>query len=462
MANILGTQERPLRVAIVGSGPSGFYAAEALFRSNKNVVVNMVERLPAPYGLVRYGVAPDHQKIKNVIKIYEKTAQNPNFYFLGNVSVGKDVTVEELRLFYDAIVFAYGAEHDRRLGIPGEDLSGSHTATELVGWYNGHPDYCERTFDFSQKVAVVIGQGNVAIDVCRILCKTIDELKDTDIAQHALEALAQSKIEAVHMIGRRGPAQTAFTPVEIREFGELADCDPVVVPQDLELNAASSKELADPQNAKFKKNFDILQQFASRGLGHAGQKRKKLFIHFLRSPLALIGNDRVEKVLLEKNRLVGESSSQKAQGIGEKVELACGLFFRSVGYHGVAMAAVPFEESKGIIPNRGGRIFNGQMMVLGLYAVGWIKRGPTGVIGTNKPDSDETVKHIWEDAPILIPCPRPDTRFLLELLHQKKVRVVNFSDWKKIDAAEIERGKIAEKPREKFVTIREMFSALDG
>lgn len=459
MTSALGTPERPLRVAVVGSGPSGFYAAAALLQSDKSVAVDMLERLPAPYGLVRYGVAPDHPKIKNVIKIYEKTAEKASFSFLGNVIVGKDVSVEELKLFYDVLVFSCGAERDRRLGIPGEDLPGSHTATEFVAWYNGHPDYCGRKFDLSQRVAVVIGQGNVAVDVCRILCKTIDELKNTDMAQHAVEALAQSKIEAVYMIGRRGPAQAAFTPVEIREFGELADCDPVVVPQDLELNAASRNELENPQNAKFKKNFDILQQFTSRG---PGQKRKKFFIHFLRSPVAIQGGGRVEKVVLEKNQLVGEPGRQKAQGTGQKEEMACGLFFRSVGYHGVPIPGVPFDEEKGTMPNREGRILNGQTIVPGLYAVGWIKRGPTGVIGTNKPDSDETVKHIFEDMPVLPLCPRPDTRFLLELLKKKNVRAVSFPDWRKIDAAEINRGKVNGKPREKFVTVSEMLSVLGG
>ncbi|HYG51107.1 MAG TPA: FAD-dependent oxidoreductase, partial [Flavobacteriales bacterium] len=258
--SILGTQVRPLRVAIVGSGPSAFYAADALFHLQLNVKVDMIEKLPAPFGLVRYGVAPDHLKIKNVIKVYEKVAENPNFGFLGNVTVGKNITVFELQRFYDAIIFCTGAESDRKLGIEGEDLVGSYTATEFVAWYNGHPEYQNHHFDFAHEVAVIIGQGNVAMDVARILSKTVDELKKTDITQHALEVLAESKIKEVHMYGRRGPLQAAFTPPEIKEMMELADCSAIVDPAELQLDEASLKELAKPVQAIRKKNYDIMQQ----------------------------------------------------------------------------------------------------------------------------------------------------------------------------------------------------------
>jgi len=454
----LGTFQRPVRVAIVGSGPSGFYAAEALLATSLNVQVAMFERLAAPFGLVRYGVAPDHPKIKNVIKIYEKITSNENFGFWGNVTIGKDLTISEIKTYYDVVLFTCGAETDKRLGVPGEDLSGSHTATEFVAWYNGHPDYRDRKFDLSQESAVVIGQGNVAMDVSRILCKTVDELKNTDIAQHALEALAQSKVREVHLIGRRGPVQAAFTPPEIKEFDELVDCDSIVDPKDLELNPASQKEMEGIANNNRRKNVETLQSFAAL---KNFSKNRKFIIHFLKSPVELQGQGKVEKIILEKNILMGEAGKQSAQGTGQKEELACGLVFRSVGYKGVSIDGVPFDEKKGIFPNVKGRItdFEGHV-VPGLYAAGWIKRGPSGVIGTNKSDSVETVESILADVSQLKPCSKPDSQATAELLRGKNVHFVSFSDWKKIDAAEIERGKAKAKPREKFVSVEEMLAVL--
>ncbi len=460
MPSDLGTEQRPLRVAVVGSGPSGFYAAEALCKSDVHVKVDMFDRLPAPFGLVRYGVAPDHQKIKNVIKVYEKTMAREEVSFYGNVGVGEDISVDELRKFYDAVLFTCGAATDRRLGIEGEDLEGSYTATEFVAWYNGHPDYRDRTFDLSHEVAVVIGQGNVAMDVCRILCKTVDELSKTDIARHALEALAESKIKEVHMIGRRGPAQAAFTPVEIREFGELSDCVPVFdKPDDLNISEVSQTELEDPKNAPKKKNYEILCSFRERDAGSAA---KKFVIHFLQSPTALIagGDGKLAQLELERNELSGEPGKQKARGTGEKSVMPCGIFFRSVGYRGVPIAGVPFHEQWGIFPNEGGRIQDGDKVVPGLYTAGWIKRGPSGVIGTNKPDAEETVKHLLEDIGSLTPCETPDTAAMEAALAAKNVKIVRFDDWKKIDAAEIANGESAGKIREKFVSVDQMLAVL--
>ena len=457
----LGTQQRPLRVAIVGSGPSGFYAAEALLSGELKVKVDMFDRLPAPFGLVRYGVAPDHPKIKNVIKVYEKIAANEAFSFLGNVMVGKDIRVTELRKFYDAILFACGAQTDRKLGIPGEDLPGSHTATEFVAWYNGHPEYRDRTFDLSHEVAVVVGQGNVAMDVSRILCKTVEELKNTDIAQHALEALSKSKIKMVYLVGRRGPVQAAFTPPEIKEFGELLHCDAIVDPQDLQINPESQIELDDPNSPIRKKNFDILKEYAARPKEkETANKTKKFIIQFFKGPKELKGNGRVEKVVLEKNRLTGAAGAQQAIGTGETEEIPCGMFFRSVGYRGVPIAGVPFDEKKGIFPNVAGRLTDNGKVVVGLYSVGWIKRGPSGVIGTNKPDSVATVQNLFSDAPNLIPCSTPDTQVLVNFLKSQNVQVVSFADWKKIDAAEILRGQPLGKPREKFLDIQEMLAVI--
>ncbi|HXV14538.1 MAG TPA: FAD-dependent oxidoreductase, partial [Candidatus Krumholzibacteria bacterium] len=416
------TPARALRVAIVGSGPSGFYAAESLLAATApGVEVDMFEALPAPFGLVRYGVAPDHPKIKTIIARYEKTAEHPSFAFLGNAEVGRDITVDELRRYYDAIVFASGAQTDRRLGIPGEDLPGSYTATEFVAWYNGHPAYQDRVFDLSCECAVVVGQGNVAVDVARILAKTVDELAGTDITARALEVLAESKIREVRMVGRRGPVQAAFTPVELKELGELVDCDVVVDPAELVLNDASRAELDVLKWRDAKKNVDLLNGFAAQAaLGRA----RRLVIEFYRSPKEIRGREAVGEILVERNALTGEAGAQRAVGTGNTETVACGAVFRSVGYRGVPIAGLPFDEKAGIVPNVEGRVRRDGVPVPGLYVVGWIKRGPSGVIGTNKPDAVETVKHLLADAPALAPCAEPSRDAVLSLLESRRVRVV--------------------------------------
>lgn len=453
----LGSKEQPLRVAIVGSGPSGFYAADALLRADVEVVIDIFDRLPTPYGLVRHGVAPDHQKIKNVIKVYEGIASKPNVSFYGNVAIGRDVTVEELHDYYDAVIFAVGAETDRRLGIPGEDLPGSHTATEFVAWYNGHPDYRDRTFDLSAETAVIIGQGNVAVDVCRILSKTVDELKETDIAQHALDALAKSNIKRVYMVGRRGPVQAKFTLLEIKEMGKLEDCDPIVLPEDLDFDDASRAELEDPGNKSQQKVVSVLEEFGRR---RPEGKNRQLHIVFRRSPREIRGTDRVESIVLERNTLSGEPFKIKAVGTGETEEIPCGLVFRSVGYRGLAVPGVPFDENAGVIPNADGRVMNGDAPAPGLYVVGWIKRGPSGVIGTNKPDSQATVASLLEDLPNLTPSPHRETAELLDTIADRGVRVITFGDWKRVDEHEVERGQALGKPREKFTSIKAILDLL--
>ncbi len=453
----LGTPERPLRVAIVGSGPSGFYAADSLLKQIINVKVDMFEKLPVPFGLVRYGVAPDHLKIKNVTKVFEKTAENPKFTFLGNVAVGKNITVLELQKFYDAVIFAYGAESDKPLGINGEALAGSYTATEFVAWYNGHPDFQNRQFDFSQEVAVIIGQGNVAMDVARILCKTIEELKVTDISQHALKALAGSKIKEVHVYGRRGPVQAAFTSPEIKEMGELTDCYPVVSPEDLKLNEASLKELEDPTNTGRKKNFEILTHLSTI---EPNNRKRRFVLHFGRSPVEITGQGKVQKIRFEVNELTGEANHQKVRGTGQFEEINGGMIFRSVGYNGVPIEGLPFSEKAGTVPNKAGRVMESEKIFKGCYVAGWIKRGPSGVIGTNKPCSEETVKSILEDLGQLNPCETPSTEAVLKFLKDKGVPVVSFVDWKKIDASEIQNGAAVGKPREKFTSVRGMLSVI--
>ncbi|HXS09751.1 MAG TPA: FAD-dependent oxidoreductase [Candidatus Krumholzibacteria bacterium] len=448
----------PIRIAVVGSGPAGFYAAEALL-ADPNIQVDVFDALPAPFGLVRYGVAPDHPKIKNIIARYEKTAALPGFAFLGNVTVGRDISVEEMRRFYDAIVFSNGAQTDRRLGIPGEDLPGSYTATEFVAWYNGHPDYQDRAFDLSHECAVVIGQGNVAVDVARILCKTVDELANTDITARALEVLAESKVREVRMIGRRGPVQAAFTPPEMKELGEFGDCDLVVDPAELVLNDASRAELEVLKWREAQKNYDLLQAAASK---EPAGKSRRLLIQFYRGPKELVGGPRLDGVVLERNQLSGEPGAQKAAGTGITELVPCGVLFRSVGYRGVPLAGVPFDEKNAVIPNVEGRVMQNGQPVPGLYAAGWIKRGPSGIIGTNKPDSFETVKSLLADMPALARCAEPSRDALLALLKSRNVRVVSYDDWRRIDAAEIERGSVVGKPREKFTSIDEMLGVLQS
>lgn len=452
----LGTPELPARIAIVGSGPGGFYAAEHLLKPELACQVDMFDRLPTPFGLVRGGVAPDHAKIRNVTKVYEKIAARAGFRFFGNVTIGRDLSVDDLRAHYDAILLAYGAETDRQLGIPGEHLDGSYTATSFVGWYNGHPDYRDCVFDLSREVAVVIGVGNVAMDVARILAKTVDELKETDIARHALEALAESKVREIHVIGRRGAAQAAFTPMELKEMGELAICQPFVAAEHLALNPVSEMELTENSTHR---NLELLNEFAARP--DRGMPRK-MYFRFLESPLELVGNGRVSHIVLGKNRLAGtEPFKQWAEATGESLTLPCDLVFRSIGYRGISMPGVPFDDKRGLIPNVEGRVQGPEGVVAGLYVAGWIKRGPTGIIGTNKPDSHDTADRILEDLPMLAPCPHRALEAVPALLESRGIRYITMQDWQKIDAEELARGAAAGKARERFTRVEEMLAVLD-
>ena len=454
--NSIGSEDKPLEVAIIGSGPSGYYAAQSLFGSEKKINITMFDRLPTPYGLVRGGVAPDHQKIKNVIRVYEKISISPGFQFIGNVLVGKDISIDDLRNNFHATIFACGAETDRKLGIPGEDLQGSHTATAFVGWYNGHPDYRDLSFDLSQEIAVVVGQGNVAADVSRILSKTADELKQTDIADHALQQLAESKIKEIHVIGRRGPVQAKFTPEELKEFGELEGCNPVVDSSSLQLNEASQKELESPEGRTNVKNFEVFKDFANRDLT---KKNRSCFFRFLEGPIELMGTERLEGILLAKNSLIGDPFKQRAEKTGETVEQKCGILFRSIGYNGIPIEGVPFDEKEGIFPNDKGRLLDNGSVVNGVYVTGWIKRGPSGIIGTNKPDSVETVNCLLEDIE-KIDGEKSGNSGIMKILSEKQIRSVNYDGWKKIDEAEVKRGEPKGKPREKFTRIEEMLDII--
>src|SRR5919197_394774 len=434
--------ERPLRVAVVGSGPAGFYAAGALLGADTPAEVDMLERLPTPWGLVRLGVAPDHPKIKTVSRAFERIALQPGFRFLGNVEVGRDVTHDELLEHYDAVVYAVGAQSDRWMGIPGEDLPGSWAATEFVAWYNGHPDYQDLSFDLSGKRAVVIGNGNVAVDVARMLALTAEELAPTDTTEAALAAFEGAGIEEIVMIGRRGPAQASFTTPELIELGELAGADVIVDPADL--------EGAEPTDTNSERNLEVLREFAARV---PEGKPKRLVLRFLLSPAAILGDERVEAIELVHNRLEADADGTlRAVPTGETETLSCGIVFRSVGYRGVALPGVPFDESRGTLPNERGRV--GERT----YAAGWIKRGPTGVIGTNKKDATETVELLLED---LRDAPRRerDPGAIERLLGERDVQLVVYEGWTSIDEVEKAAGGPLGRPRVKLCTWNELLEA---
>ncbi len=453
---------RPLRVAIVGAGPAGFYAAGALLQQEQfPVAIDLFDRLPTPYGLVRYGVAPDHQKIKLVIRVYEKTARDPRVRYFGNVDLGGDLSVEDLKRLYDQVVYAVGAATDRQLGIPGEDLPGSHSATEFVAWYNAHPDFADHRFDLSARSAVVVGVGNVAVDVIRILAKSRDELATTDIADPALEALAGSKIEEIHVLSRRGPVQAKFSAAELREVAELENAEVVLDPADLALDPESEKQLEGDPAAQ--KNLGILRQLAGRP---PSGKARKIYLHFLVSPVEIKGRGgRVSSVVIEHNRLEARPDGRlAARGTGEKEELEAGLVFRSIGYLGVPIAGVPFDPKRGVVPNREGRVIEAESGEVRPreYVVGWAKRGPTGLIGTNKMDAVETVSRMLEDA-ASIDRDKGEGRAEIEpFLRERGVEWVSFADWEALDRLEQERGGAEGRPRVKFLRREEMLRALEG
>jgi ferredoxin--NADP+ reductase len=451
MNAVLGSAEHPLRVAIVGSGPAGFYAAGQLLSSSDPVVaVDVFDRLMTPWGLVRFGVAPDHPKIKSVTRVFERTARMPGFAFHGNVEVGTDVTHEQLAAAYHAVLYAVGTPGDRRLGIGGEDLPGSESATEFVAWYNGHPDYAEMDFDLSCRRAVVIGNGNVALDVARMLALSVDELQVTDIADHSIELLRNSNIEEIVVLGRRGPAQAAFTNPELRELADLDLADVIVDPADMELDIESAATL-ETADGTIKRNVETLTNYAA--LTPSGKPRR-VVLRFLTSPVTIEGTDRVEAIVIERNELIpGDDGSLKARPTGQTERLETGLVLRAVGYVGKPLPGVPFDDRRATVLNEGGRVLatESRSPIPGLYAAGWIKRGPSGVIGTNKKCAQETTGRLFEDfADGLLPTPTSTPEELLEQLHQK-VNVVDYSGWEAIDAHERALGEPSGRPRVKLV-----------
>jgi ferredoxin--NADP+ reductase len=460
-----GTSSNPLRIAIIGSGPAAFYAVEHLYKQpGLEVQMDMFDRLPTPYGLVRGGVAPDHQKIKTVTRVFEKLAARPGFRFFGNVEFGKHIALADLKKHYHQILYATGAQTDRRMEIPGEDLRGSHPATEFVAWYNGHPDYRNFQFDLSQERVAVVGVGNVAIDVARILCLSPKELAATDMADYAIDALSKSSVKEVYLLGRRGPAQAAFTNPEIREVGELEDADALAQPDEVQLDELSQAQVAASNDPALQKKVEILQEYARR---KPTGKSRRLHIRFLVSPVELSGgvNGRVAKMKLVRNALYKtESGTLRPQPTDKFEELQVGLVFRSVGYRGVALPDVPFNDKWGVILNEKGRVMdpNSQQTLPGQYCAGWIKRGPSGVIGTNKPDSVETVMCMLEDlanGAILQPS-QPDSDSVARLVRERQPQFFTFADWLALDKMEVERGAKLGRPRVKFTSVAEMLHAL--
>jgi NADPH-dependent glutamate synthase beta subunit-like oxidoreductase len=435
----------PVSVAIVGAGPAGFYTAEALLQKLPGVQIDFIEKLPTPYGLIRAGVAPDHQTTKNVARKFEQTAERESVQYFGNVELGRDIQLAELRELYDAVVLAVGSAGDRYLGILGEDKEGAYGSAVFVGWYNGHPDF--RTLDprLDTATAVVIGNGNVALDIARVLVKTRAEMQASDIAPYAAEAIYASPLKDVYILGRCGPLEAKFTNVELRELGTLADADPVVDSADfpLKVNVALGKA-----GRLQEKNLATLQEFASRG---RGTKRKRVHFRFNALPLEILGDDRVEGLRLERSRV----EQGRAIGTGEYETIRCGLVVVAIGYRATPIPGVPFDPERGFIPNVDGRVASD------LYAVGWAKRGPSGVIATNRPDgvlcSEQIIADVGAEERPRVEKPGRDA--LERLLARRNVMVVSFADWQQIDAAEMAAGG-GKAPRRKFTTLDEMLGVI--
>jgi len=450
------------RVAIIGAGPAGAFAAASLLRAGGDSEIDLFERLPTPWGLLRGGVAPDHQEIKRLEDTFDRETLQRGCRFLGNVEVGVDVSHSELMGHYTALVYATGAQTDKSLGIPGEDLPGSWAATEFVAWYNGHPDYRDLEFDLSSRRAVVIGNGNVAADVVRLLMLSAGELERTDVADHALEALRASRVEEVVILGRRGPAQAAFTSAELRELGNLDGVEIRVDSEDVELDAVSRRWLDEKGTFTSRTNVELLREFAARPARR--DARRRIEIRFLRSPVEIRGTDAVEAIDVGRNEIVrtddGSLKAQPLQGDVETIE--CGLVLRSVGYRAVPLPDVPFDERHFVLPNERGRVLTPEGDPLpGVYAVGWIKRGPTGILGTNKRDAEETIGCLMEDlrAGALPQPPNPGREQVDALLAERKPDLVTLEGWRSIDGQELERGRSELRPRVKLASRDELLAA---
>jgi ferredoxin/flavodoxin---NADP+ reductase len=450
--------DEPKRIAVVGAGPAGFYACEDLLKAGFEV--DLYDALPTPFGLVRAGVAPDHPKLKTVTRRYEKTATHPGFRFFGGVELGSDIMRADLFERYHAVVYAVGTSDDNRLGIAGEDRPGSHSATEFVAWYNGHPDYADREFDLSANRAVVIGNGNVAIDVARMLVLDPDEIRVTDTANHAIAGLGAAQVEHVIMLGRRGPAQAAFTNPELLELGELMRSDVIVDPAEMELDEYSAKWLEEHGDKTARRNVEILTEYSQR---QPSGKSHRIELRFLRSPVEIVGEDGegpVTGIRVVRNRIEPDDKGNlRAVATGEEELIECGLVMRSIGYRGRPLPDVPFDERRGLIRNEGGRVLDDDgQPVPGEYAVGWIKRGPSGVIGTNKKDASDTVARLLEDAEAgkLNEPGSPDADAIEPWLRSQVPGLVTWTGWRAIDVHETSAGEPHGRPRIKVISVAEM------
>ena len=441
-----------LRIAVIGSGPAGVYAAGALAQHG-GVAVDVLDRLPSPFGLVRYGVAPDHPKIQSISVALEKVLEHPDVRFLGNVEVGTHLQLDDLHRFYDGVIFAHGASVDRRLGIPGEDLVGSTSATDFVAWYSGHPD-APSQFELSARTVAVIGMGNVALDVTRILAKSHEDLRTTDLPDHVLAALATSAVEDIHLIGRRGPAQAKFTTKELRELGELSHADVLVDARELDLDDAGQRLVAD--DPVLRRNMDVLREWAERP--PTGRTRQ-VHVRFLQRPVEVLGDTHVTGLRLERTLL---DAAGYASGTGELTTLDVQMVLRSVGYRGLPVVGLPFDEATGVVPNVDGRVIRDGVVAPGEYVAGWIKRGPTGVIGTNKHDAKETVNALFDDEASLPRAAERDPDAVLRLLEQRGADVVTWDGWRAIQVSEAKLGQAQGRARTKIADRAALLRAARG
>ncbi|KAK2575015.1 hypothetical protein KPH14_008762 [Odynerus spinipes] len=436
------------KICIVGAGPAGFYAAQQLIKISKDIRVDILERLPVPFGLVRYGVAPDHPEVKNVINTFHKIAMNPRVQFIGNVDVGKDITVNQLQEIYHAVLLTYGAEEDKLLGIPGENLNNVISGRQFVGWYNGVPKDKNLNINLDVEEAVILGQGNVAIDIARILLTPIDRLKHTDITTHALEHLSNSKIRKVWLIGRRGPLQAAFTIAELREILKLENCNTFWRANDFVGINEIVPTLARPR----KRLTELMLKSLNEQSVNCTTVKKELYPIFLRSPLEFLGSRTVEKIKLSVNKLEGDNiHTQKAKPTGILEEISCGIAFRSIGYKSIQIdASIPFEDKYGRVQNSVGKVKEN------IYAAGWVATGPVGVILSTMTNAFEIASILGKE--LMVKEIKPGSEELKKILDSKGISTVSYSGWEKINQVEQQRGKEMGKPREKIVDISEMLN----
>jgi ferredoxin--NADP+ reductase len=439
-----------LRLAIVGAGPAGIYAADILHKTEKgfDVSIDLFEQLPAPYGLVRYGVAPDHPRIKGIVTALRDVLDTGRVRLFGNVLYGRDVTLDDLKKHYNAVIFATGSIKDADLHVPGVDLDGSYGAAEFVSWYDGHPDV-PRDWPLSAKEVAVVGNGNVALDVARMLAKHAEDLLPTEIPANVYDLLAGSAVTDVHVFGRRGPMQVKFTPLELRELGELPDVDMIVHDEDFDYDEASKAAIASNKQV-----LVIDKVFAKWRERPAGNASRRLHLHFYAKPVEVVGNSRVEGFRFERTAPDGEGG---VRGTGEIREIPVQAIYRAVGYFGSPLDGIPFDEKRGVIPNREGQVLDdNDEQVHGVYATGWIKRGPVGLIGHTKSDAMETIKHLVNDQASWWSPAQPGEDSVIELLESRGIRFTNLEGWHRLDEFERQLGEQAGRVRIKVVPRDEM------